>query len=78
MSARGEQTALGTGWPEQKELCYKMVGFLETQTLYGKINIKKSKNISNFVPVPLRPDAGKTHMTALPPGAGESCSHSLC
>lgn len=35
MSASGEQTALGTGWPEQKELFCKVLGSLETQTLYG-------------------------------------------
>lgn len=37
---------------------------------------KKAKTASNFVPVPLGPDAGKTHMTALPAGAGDrySCS----
>lgn len=35
MSASGEKTALSTGWPEQKELCDQVLGFLETQTLYG-------------------------------------------
>lgn len=35
MSASGEQTALGTGWPVQEELCYKVLGSLESQTLYG-------------------------------------------
>lgn len=35
MSASGEKTALTTGWPELKELCDKVLGFLETQTLYG-------------------------------------------
>lgn len=35
MSASGEQTALGTGWPVQEELCYKVLGSLESQTLCG-------------------------------------------
>lgn len=79
MSASGEQTALATGWPGQKEIVLQSVRVSgDPNSSWLDQHIKKSKKISNFVPVPLGLDAGKTHMTALPPGAGESCSHSLC
>lgn len=44
------------------------------QPLKKKKKAEGARKVSSFVPVPLGPDAGKTHMTAFRTGAGESYS----